>query len=193
MYQASCFSTPLPDGYGSACNRIWRAIRHIQQKQPHIKQDALLAHPDIIALNRHVRRDEIIEGFNYPMMSFRADICVEYANSAYWSIDEAISLLAGIDPFYFTLRPKDNVPRTHKRRARITKQVKQAYQTPELSVAVRDGALSVRPQHFCRWALESGLVDEALLDFFTEIKSLRPDASYDADPLRASTTVNPQG
>jgi hypothetical protein len=152
---------------------------------PFITLDDLLAHPNIYHLTRYVKQTDIIEAYTYPMLFFRRHVCVGYGSSVYWSVEEAISLATGLDPFYFILRPEDYTLKTCTRRKAISEHVQQAIKSNELTVAMRDGCLSVQPLHFCTLTLEPTLADltsPEMLIFFREIE-LTPNASsmHDGD------------
>lgn len=169
-----------------------RVIRQARHESPLLTRDEVLAHPRVEAMMDYVEQ-RVLGAFDHPSTHFGEHLQDEYRHKATWSLDEAASLCVGMDPFYHTIDYHYYNPRWRNRRERVKAKLTKAMFAKQLPFAVQGTHLIVTPGDFCYWALVNDLVSDTAVDFFLETKRLRPERISDADPLRGSTMVNPQG
>lgn len=160
---------------------IRRTARYARRQVDDLQPDEIMALPEVQALMAFIT-DRVKDAFHAPSIFLTQPVWAEYANEDTWSLDEAASLAAGVDPFYYTILqvyPQSSI----KCRSTICEQLdkEEALST--------DGA--VIPSEFCKWALEADLVETSVVNFFKDIVSLRPERTYQCCGDVTSPSANP--
>jgi hypothetical protein len=172
MTPKEIFFPELPsDEFNTINNLARQAVRLVQQKTPSIRQEELIVQPMVQALLRFIEQ-RTVTAFEHPKRYCHDKIWAEYQAKLKWSIDEAVSLAAGIDPFYFSLDPSRCPSQWREQREAILVQVKHAIKHGELSTATgKDKLEYVTPYGFCYFALEAELIHERATSFFKDMRS----------------------
>lgn len=156
---------------------ISRTLRIARHHDPMFKQDELMSQPAVQVLIEFITQ-QVQCVFDIPPLYFGQRLQYEYIHKKYWSLDEAVSLVVGMDPFYFTLNPDYYNHQWKNRRTQVKACVIRAIRQCVLPVTNEGSHYNIEPSIFCCWALATVKVDETTTAFFTKIKNeLHPSTS----------------
>jgi hypothetical protein len=173
MTQEEIFFPELSSDETNAINSLARqAVRFVQYDTPTVKQEVLIEQPMVQALLRFVEQ-QVVKSFKNHQLHCHEKMWPEYQHKSSWSIDEAASLAAGIDPLYFELYPSRYPPLWSAQREAIHTQILRAIECGKLPSTCEDGHDYVTPEDVCYFALEANLVHEWATSFFEDM-SFRP-------------------
>lgn len=176
MTQEEIFFPELSSDETNAIDSLARqAVRWVQHDTPTVKLETLIEQPMVQALLRFVEQ-QVVKSFKNHPLHCHEKMWPEYQHKSNWSVDEAASFAAGMDPFYFALYPSRYPPQWSAQREAIHAQVLSAIEYGKLASTCEDGCDYVTPEDFCHFALEADFVHEWATSFFEDM-SIDPNAS----------------
>lgn len=159
------------DEFNALYNIVHRALRIARHQDPFFESDELLNQPAITTLLEVVIQ-QAKTGFDFPPTFFHQRIADGYLTKEFWSLDEAVSLTVGMDPFYFTLNENFFNTSWRNRRTCAKAWSVKAIRKRHLPVLVEGTHYKVHAKTFCTWALATLQVDESMLSFFNGIAGM---------------------
>jgi hypothetical protein len=91
----------------------------------------------------------------------------EYTHKEIWSLEQAICLTVGMDPFYFAVNPEYYNNQWRNKWTQVKASAARHYSLP---VTIDSSQFYIEPSRFCDWALATVEVDETIKVFFTKVK-----------------------
>lgn len=118
------------------------------------RQEVIAAAHNAIPYLSNTQLGEMI----WPPFHLVADVWHGYSTVAIWTLSEACSLAAGMDPVMFDMEPGQNPNEDRERRERIYKKAQAALVHGELTTKQLAGDQNcyVVPREFCVWAVRTG-------------------------------------